>query len=309
MKRIILFRFHKRPGVCKNHLRLLRKFNPDTPIFGLFGGQEKDYKKFCKKLKPYLEDISCTWGKTDVWKWKHSDLAARLWFKEVGNKISFDMLHVIEWDLVFFSPLDEIYKNIPKSGIGLTSLTPQKEAKKKWLWFSQKKGEIFRTDWDDFLNYVKDRFNYDQEPYACLTAGLCMPRTFLEKYSSIEIPEILHNYIHDELRVPLFGQIFGFKLYDTNFAVGWLNEDDYNFFNCVNRPIWLHTMASELAKPSGRRVFHPVRTIVPFDSISYLSLPIIIKDSCEFCIIEIFHYFKKIIKKILKPAFKIVQRL
>jgi len=52
MKRIILFRFHTNVDICKNRLRLLKKYNPEVKIFGLFGGQERDLEKFQKILNP-----------------------------------------------------------------------------------------------------------------------------------------------------------------------------------------------------------------------------------------------------------------
>jgi hypothetical protein len=38
VKRLIVFRFHKAPLVCRSRIALLRRLNPDVPICGLFGG-------------------------------------------------------------------------------------------------------------------------------------------------------------------------------------------------------------------------------------------------------------------------------
>jgi hypothetical protein len=57
MKRIILFRYHANPLVCVDRLELLKKNNPDIPIYGIYGGIEEEFQLFKVKLKPYLEAV------------------------------------------------------------------------------------------------------------------------------------------------------------------------------------------------------------------------------------------------------------
>ena len=90
MKRIILFRFHKNIRVCKNHIELLQKYNPDVPIYGLYGGKEKDFAHVKKRLDPYLKHTYCVRGKTSQWKWKNGDLALLQWYQAYGRKLDFD---------------------------------------------------------------------------------------------------------------------------------------------------------------------------------------------------------------------------
>lgn len=286
MERIILFRFHKDPVICKNRLRLLKRFNPDIQIFGLYGGPEKDYKKFQKKLKFYLGDIYCIQGKTASWKWRNGDLAIRLWYKKIGKTLSFDMLHVVEWDLLLFDSLDKIYKDIPKDGVGLTALTLLKKVERDWPWVSK---EPHKSEWNALLNFVRDKFNYNQEPYTCKGPALCLPKRFLERYSSIEIPELCN----DELRLSLFSQIFGFKLYDTCFYKRWSNESEKEFFNCDGHEINLSIISKELVKYSGRRVFHPFQRILIFNCIDYeINLSNTIEELVKFFTRRVFHLLK-----------------
>lgn len=252
MKRIILFRFHTNVDICKNRLRLLKKYNPEVKIFGLFGGQERDLEKFQKILNPYLESIYCIRGKSLCWKRTHGDLAMKLWYENVGKTLSFDTLHYIEWDLLLFESLEKIYGHIPENGVGLTSLTLLKNIEKEWFWLSD---ESLRIQWRGLLGFVKNKYGYNQEPFACEFSGACIPRIFLEEYSNTEIPELCH----DELRIPLFSQVFNFKLYNTSICMKWFDELEKQFFNCDNKEINLSIITKELAKPSGRRVFHPVR--------------------------------------------------
>lgn len=250
MKRIILFRFHTDAAVCRNRLELLKRHNPGVAIYGLFGGQETDLGKFQEALNPYLENVYRIREKSPSWKRTHGDLAMKLWYEEVGKMVSFDTIHYIEWDLLLLESLEKMYGHIPEKGIGLTSLIPLKNIEKQWFWLSE---ESLRAQWHRLLGFVKDKYGYSQEPFACEFPGACMPRGFLEEYSNADIPELCH----DELRIPLFSQVFGFKLYDTRLCRKWFDEQEQGFFNCDSKEISLSTIAEELAKQSGRRAFHP----------------------------------------------------
>jgi hypothetical protein len=265
MKRIIVFRFHAHPTLCENRLRCIKQFNPSVEIYGLFGGAEKDYRKFHKKLMPYLVHCYCIKNKTKRWKWKHGDLALRRWYTDFGNTLSFDMLHLIEWDLLLMDSLDSIYRGIPGNGIGLTSLVPLQEVASRWIWTAEEphKGELA-----NLLAWVHDRFDYSQQPYGSQGPGLCLPKQFLEAYCNIEIPELCN----DEVRVPLFGQILGFEMYDTHFCDDWFARVARQTFHCQTQiypAISLSTIRRELAESSGKRVFHPFRGIVILDCADY----------------------------------------
>jgi hypothetical protein len=151
--------------------------------------------------------------------------------------------------MLFLETLSEIFRHVPKNGVGLTGLTPLKQIAHKWSWMIR---EADRAEWFELLRIVSDRYQYDREPYACLAGAACLPREFLDRYAEIDIPELGH----DELRMPLFAQIFGLKLYDTGFYK-WFDKDEEQFFSPERRSVKTHTIKRELAQPTGRRVFHP----------------------------------------------------
>ncbi len=254
IKRIVLFRFHRNALVCKNKLELLQKFNPGIKVFGLFGGRESELVAFKKVLKLYLKNIYCIKGKSKYWKWANSDLAIRQWYKDYGKKLTFDVLHFIEWDMLLFAPISKLYKHIPKDGVGLTGLTKLKKIEKRWDWMYR---EPYRSRWAKLFEFVKDKYAYNKEPYACIGGGPCLPKKFLEKYAAIDVPELAH----DELRYPLFAQILGFKLYDTKFYRKFFDKNEERFFNAEKQDIKLSVIKKELSKSSGRRVFHPYRKV------------------------------------------------
>lgn len=254
MKRIILFRFHKHPLICKNRLKILKKLNPKIPIYGLYGGDKKDFKKYEQILNKYLVNIYQIKGKSSFWKWKNSDFAIGKWYREIGKSVTFDMVYIIEWDLLLLSSINNIYRNIPVNSVGVTGLTELKNIEKKWLWTSK---NPYKKERIKLLEFVKINFDYNKLSYASLGPGVCLPKNFLEKYSSIDVPD----YCNDELRIPLFAQIFGFKLYDTGFYKSWFDVENEKTFNCMNKNIKTSIIEKELKNSKGVRVFHPYKKI------------------------------------------------
>lgn len=257
MKRVVLFRFHKNLAVCKNKLALIKKFNPDVPMYGLYGGPIDDPEGMQKGLKDELLDIYSFADKPDMWKWKNGDLATRLWHQHIGHRIEFDVLHSLEWDLLLWDSLDNVYKGIPPDTLGLTALVRLSEVESEWSWTRQDKP--VRQEWLNLLSYAQKAYGYKEQPFASLGPGTCFPRAFLDKYvATSDIPE----YCHEELRLPLFAQIFGIPLTDTGFYKKWFSAPERKYFNCRGEEVLLSTIQGELEKPDGRRVFHPVREIV-----------------------------------------------
>jgi len=85
----------------------------------------------------------------------------RLWFDAVGRHLSFDMLHLIEWDLVLLDPIDKIYRDIPHDTLGLTALTPATNVEEKWIWTSK---DPYKKEWNALLKWVKEKFNFIHDP-------------------------------------------------------------------------------------------------------------------------------------------------
>lgn len=250
MKRGVLFRFHKEFEVCRNRVEILRKLNPTMLIYPMYGGSKENLdpaKSFCREagLEPFYE------VKSDdlIWKWKNGDLQIQQWFKAVGRNLTFDFLHLIEWDLSLLENLENLYGRFSE-GVVLTGLRPLKDVRDRWSWLVE---EPYRSEWFKLMDLVKEKYEYDQEPYACLFPGCSFSRRFLEKLQTIEIPEL----DNDEVRIPLWTQILGESLHDTGFYPGWFSEKIYRYFNCRGREIEETVIRQKLARIGGQRVFHP----------------------------------------------------
>lgn len=238
MKRIILFRFHDHFDICKNRIAILRHFNPGTPIYGLYGGTESNYAK--AQLLP-LESTFMIPIDDPYWKWLNGDLAARWWFKEFGHTIPFDMVHIIEWDLVLLEPIEKAFEHIT-DGIAITARQKMKPIYNTWTWVKPGRG---REEWIELSKRVQKKFGRLAPALAGIFPGAAMSRAFLGRYAKEEIGSLCN----DEVRLPLFAQAYGMAVHDTKLK--------NKFFNAEDRTIRPATVYTHYKK--GIRAFHPVK--------------------------------------------------
>jgi hypothetical protein len=257
MRPIILFRFDRDPLVCRSRVALLRRLNPDVQIHGLYGG-ESGYRHTAFRLgaKQVLRlDSVYSSHRSGRWNWKNGDLAAAAWYREFGHRVAFDVVYVIEWDLLLLGSVRSVFRSVPAGAVGLTSLTPISLIEHDWVWTQESEN---RREWEQLLQYAQESWGYDHIPYACLGPGSCFPRSFLARFAAIDPPELSN----DEVRVPLFAQILGYEMADTGLRRGWRGAGEDRFFNANGVEVEPATIRAELAKTDGRRAFHPVRTFV-----------------------------------------------
>jgi hypothetical protein len=255
LKRIGLFRYHNNLDGCTNRLELFKKLNPSIPVYGLYGGKEEDFPEFSGALRPYFEDNYCIQDKPDIWKWKNGDLAFREWYINLGQSIDFDVVHILEWDLIMFEPLDVLYQHVPGNGLGISGLLPLRDIEDRWFWT---RNADQKNEWKELLEHVAAKHGYNDIPLASVAPGLTMPKKFLKEYAKEEIPDL----VHDELRIPLFAQAFGFEIHDTGFFKKWFSKKEWKYFNCNDFPILEKRIKKQLRGKKGRRVFHPFREII-----------------------------------------------
>lgn len=261
MKRIALLQFHRDWDVCANRARLLRAFNPDVEIYGLFGGEDEGLAEARNALSAEVVNVYPLRGRDSRWKCQNTDLGVREWFRDFGHGVDFDVVHVIQWDLLLFDLLSNLYNHVPDGALGLTGLTPVERIAGRWHWTLN---EPHRSELANLRALVRDRFG-DEEPFvACLGPGYCLPREFLRRYADLDVPELGH----DELRLPLFGRLLGFRIEDTGFYPDWFDPDGERFFNANGDEIEEARIRSELARAEGRRVFHPFRKVFDLPPVS-----------------------------------------
>ena len=247
LQRIVLFRFHTDFSTCSNHVDILRIFNPDMPMYGLFGGAERDFPQ-AKQLP--LEHVWRIPLDDPHWKWVNGDLCVRWWYQAIGQHLTFDMLHLVDWDLILLESLEKHFASM-RDGIAMTGMTPMEKIYDTWSWVAPIRG---RYEWLKLKAYVEQVYGYTHTPLAGFFCGASFSRTFLERYARVEVP----GWCNDEVRVPLFAQAFGLPVHDTQLGNA--------LFTASDEMISPKTVYAQYRM--GMRSFHPVRESLQLSEIT-----------------------------------------
>jgi len=251
-RRAVVVVFHKEWQLCRSRVRLLRALNPDIAVHAILGGSRSEHAEATACLESVVDSSSsCRLG-DGRWQWQHTDLVIRDWHRHHGRAHAFDVLHVMQWDLLLFAPLAHLYRHVPPEAIALTGLTALEEIRDRWYWTT---AEPHGTEAQALFESARIRWPFTGEGKACLGPGMALPRSFLDRYADEDIPELGH----DELRVPLFGEIFGHDLIDTGFYPRWFDPDSECLFNANGLELTVPDVRRELNNRHGRRAFHPCR--------------------------------------------------
>lgn len=264
-KAIILFRFHSDIDIAKERIKILRYFNPDLPIYGLFGGSKKDYEIAKTQLDDLVENV---WlfpeGKDPKWEWIHGDLMAKEWFRDFGHQVDFDFMYSYEYDLLTLSPLKDIYPNIDQGTIVLAAVTKLKGVEDNWYWT---KDPTMRSNYLKFKKYMDQNYNLKVQQYASLGPGALFSRKFLEQFADAEDVD----WVIEEITLPAYAEVFGFKLTDHGMHPGFgASVEKQRFFNCNDKEVDKKDIQFQMQKSGGIRAFHPVKYMVTLDEAKML---------------------------------------
>jgi hypothetical protein len=279
-KRTILFRFHEFFDVCDSRISRLRALNPGIDIHGLYGGTRQNLTSASPSFLKKFESLHLL-TQDSMWCWMFGGfLGVDSWYKSIGRQLDFDVVHLIEWDLLMEDPLVNLYRHIEPECIGVTAPTPIDALKGEWLWLTEEEKE---AELHLLLEFIRVNHGLTPVVHACFLAGSCFPRGFLESISRWNVP----SYCNDEILLCLYAQVAETELRDTGFLRNWskfsrwgsyfpksLVSDpfagprrnqihrwfvDFRYFNCDGYNVAIGDIQKQLAHTQGRRVFHPVR--------------------------------------------------
>jgi hypothetical protein len=221
-----------------------------------------------------------------MWCWMFGGfLGVDSWYRSIGRKLDFDVVHLIEWDLLMEDSLVNLYGHIEPECIGVTAPTPIDALSRAkggwrewWLTDEEKSAELHLL-----LESIHANHGLTPVVHACFLPGASFPKAFLESVSRWSVP----SYCNDEVLLGLYSQVAKIGLRDTGFLRNWkkfsrwslhlphaLVSDpfagprtnpihrwfvDFQYFNCNGRDVSLVDIQKQLAQTQGRRVFHPVR--------------------------------------------------
>src|SRR3990167_977727 len=184
-----LFWFYKEPDICLNRLKLLKKFNPELKIYGLFGGEVNQAKIYQQKLGKYLDDFYVPPYTDPNWKWINGDLMILDWYQKRGKDLSWDSIVITQWDMLVFDSLVHQFPGLKKNQIFLSGLKElDGDTENRWDW--TRPGELERENYLNFLEYVQKEYDFSGSPLCCLFILLIFPRLFFDKYASVKNPQI-----------------------------------------------------------------------------------------------------------------------
>jgi hypothetical protein len=269
----ILFWFYRDPLLCRSRLRHLRRLNPDTPMYGLYGGPRRDAPRYAEDLGPLLDDF---WAFPDdadpTWKWRHGDIVLSRWFAARGRELEWDSVFVAQWDMVVTAPLASLLPPLEPGDLLLSGTRPIREVDGWWQWVQGER----RDEFDAFMAHVTARHGPVDDPLCCQFIGMVLPRAFMARYAGIDRPEL--GFL--EYKLPVYAQVFGSPIVpDTCFRPWWPEEPattrakrTASLVHAWPTPVRLPVMMYESLRPGGRRVFHPFHGIYPHDVRSLLEV-------------------------------------
>ncbi len=217
-------------------------FNPDTDIYGLYGGASENISQAKSLPLKHVWEIPLD---DPYWKWINGDLCIRWWFKDFGKSVKFDMLHVFEWDMVLLESVEKLLGHI-KTGVALSGLKRVSDILETSYWVGPRRG---RGEWELLLAFVQNTFNYASDPVVGIFGGASLSREFLERYAKIDV----QSWCNDEIRTAIFAQCFNMPVADTNLRS---QNFDSNYRECISQDAVYEKYLN------GVTAFHPVRQAV-----------------------------------------------
>ncbi len=258
VKLAILFWFYKDFDLCAGRLRSLRRFNPDVPIYGLYGGPQGETAAARQRLGYLLDDFYAYEGPEDPrWRWRNGDRVIAAWFSATQSRLAgWDSVIVVQWDMLVFGPVRRIFHMLRPGEVLLSGLRPASEVEAWWHWL--KPDSIERPVADAFKARIRKDFGYGGELWACLFIVVCLPRRFLELYAASGPVE--EGFL--EYKVPTMAKIWNFPLCtDHPFLPLWLPESQDSsgsrLLNANRIEITLAEALREAARRDRIGLIHP----------------------------------------------------
>jgi hypothetical protein len=252
----ILFWYYASPDVCLNRLRRLRRYNPNTPIFGLYGGPPELFGEFGRVVE-WLDDSWCFSGTlTPYWKWRHGDLMISEWFASRGRELQWDSIVVVQWDMLVRAPFDKIFVPLALDDLYLPGLRPLADVADYWWWVrpDTPEGDAYQA----FVQALRAS-GFVGEVWACQFVTAILSRRFLERYRSVPTDPAL-GFL--EYKLPTYAKSFGFNCRSyPHLPITWEADPCQPrriVLSARKSPIPMRHLFFEMVSPRGARLFHPV---------------------------------------------------
>ena len=256
-----VFWFYTAFELCRERVAELRRLNPGTPLYGLYGGAPEEAEAARAALGPVLDDL---WlyaaPSTATYRWVQGDQVVAAWARERGFALPWDTVVLVQWDLVTALPLTELLDDLRPEEAVFSGDRPMAGMEAWWGWGGAHPPN--RPTLEAFRAWLLDTHGYDGPLWACLFIFVALPRAFLERYVADGPPE--PGFI--EYKLTTLARIYDVPVRPTpRFWPWWKSEPatrdapaSARRLNAAGREPTDAELAQELADPQGARVFHPV---------------------------------------------------
>jgi hypothetical protein len=121
----ILFWFYKELDLCAARVAELRALNPQTQIFGLFGGAMDAAAQARAQLGSLLDDLYVFSEDRDAhWKWLNGDHVIAAWMRDRGEALDWDTLVLVQWDMLVAAPVGDLFGSLRKGEAVFSGFDP-----------------------------------------------------------------------------------------------------------------------------------------------------------------------------------------
>jgi len=272
VKAAILFRFHTHFDSCRERLKLIRSLNTDVPIYGLYGGPRVGLSDAQRQLNGLLDHIALIPTDDFRWKWMHSDLTIRHWFRTYGHRLEFAVLYDHEYDLLLLRPFALLCPQISGRAVALSGVMGLKSVQASWFWTSV---SPHKEHFKRYLRFMRDRYGLDDQAYISQGPFPVLTREFLAAISSLTYPRDIFDPVMSEISLPGIAEALGYHINDTGWHPPWAAHvpgvPASPLFHCEREPqVTEGQVLAELRRPGGRRAFHPVKVAIRYQRIHRL---------------------------------------
>jgi len=260
----VLFWFYRDLPICRNRLDLLRRDNPDTRIFGLYGGDARDRERFRAALAPQLDDFwSFDRDVTPKWKWLNGDVMLATWFAERGIELEWTHVFVVQWDMLLLEPVATLVPALEPDDVLLSGVRPVSEVSDRWVFVRGGHAPKYQA----FLASIEKQYGA-VEPMSCVFIVAGLPRALLAAYGELEEPDLGYA----EYRLPTLAAAHGLRLIEGDRFAAWRPATGdaatrrQRLVNGSRRSVFLPTVLFERLRTDGARVFHPYHGLFPMNA-------------------------------------------
>lgn len=260
MKLAILFWFYKDLDLCVERVRLLRSLNPDTPIYGLYGGSPEQVGGLAP-IEANLDDLYIFDEARDAhWKWLNGDRLIAAWMRDRGGELPWDTVLVVQWDMLILAPVREVFAGLRPGEAVFSGCRPLDEVAAWWGWAGARDPEK-RAMLDAFREWLAAEAAHTGSLWCALFIVVGLPRGFLARYAEAGPPD--PGFL--EYKMPTLARLWGTPVRtDLGFDPWWAADPATKAapgraraLNAVGQEVSIDLIRTELADPAGLRVFHP----------------------------------------------------